>query len=238
MRALASRIEADLRTAGAPERAAHEKRYLKSDLEFFGAAVPGIRKTVITAVRENGGLDHDEVVTLVEALWARPVHECRMAAVEVLDCCQLQLQPADIDLIEQLLRESRTWALSDGLAANIAGPLVYRHPRLNDTLDRWATDADFWIRRSALLVLLLPLRQGEGDFERFSGYADAMLEEKEFFIRKAIGWVLREVSKKRPQLVYEWLEPRTGRMSGVTLREAIRRLPQEQQAELMAGYRA
>ena len=81
----------------------------------------------------------------------------------------------------------------------MAGALVERFPELGSALDRWAKDADFWVRRSAILALLDPLRRGEGDFDRFSRYADAMLCEKEFFIRKAIGWTLREVSKRRPR---------------------------------------
>lgn len=238
MGGIAASIEAGLRAAGTPERAANEKRYLKSDLEFFGATVPATRKVVVTAIRANGGLERDELLELVDALWAHRVHECRMAAVEALDVCAGLLLPEDMALIERLIRESRTWALVDGLAASVAGSLVARHPALNGPLDRWAVDPDFWVRRSALLALLGPIRQGGGDFERFGRYADGMLEEREFFIRKAIGWVLREASKKRPQLVYEWVEPRTGRISGVTLREALRYLPKEQQEELLAGYRA
>ena len=61
--------------------------------------------------------------------------------------------------------------------------------------------------------------------DRFLGYADAMLDEKEFFIRKAIGWVLREVGKRRPEEVSSWLAPRTHRASGVTMREATKYLP-------------
>lgn len=91
--------------------------------------------------------------------------------------------------------------------------------------------------RPALLALLRPLRAGGGDFDRFAGYADRMLEEREFFIRKAIGWVLREVSKKRPQLVYDWLAPRISRASGVTLREAVKYLSAEQREDLLASYR-
>jgi hypothetical protein len=72
------------------------------------------------------------------------------------------------------------------------GWLVERHPDLVGSLDRWSTDPDFWIRRSSMLALLRALRQGAGDFERFGRYADGMLDEREFLIRKAIGWVLRE----------------------------------------------
>jgi 3-methyladenine DNA glycosylase AlkD len=64
-----------------------------------------------------------------------------------------------------------------------------------------------------------------------------MLEEKEFFIRKAIGWVLREVGKRRPAEVVAWLAPRTHRASGVTMREAVKYLPAADATGLMAAYR-
>jgi 3-methyladenine DNA glycosylase AlkD len=105
-------------------------------------------------------------------------------------------------------------------------------------LDRWAVDGDFWIRRSALLALLLPLRAGAGDFDRFCAYAEPMLGEREFFIRKAIGWVLRETSKKQPDRVYAWLEPRAGQASGVTVREAVKYLAPAQRETVLAAHRA
>ncbi len=64
-----------------------------------------------------------------------------------------------------------------------------------------------------------------------------MLEEHEFFIRKAIGWTLRETGKKRPELVFAWLLPRAHRASGVTVREAVKYLPEEQRAEILAAAR-
>ncbi len=80
-----------------------------------------------------------------------------------------------------------------------------------------------------MLALLVPLRRGDGDFDRFARYADAKLEEREFFIRKAIGWVLRDTSRIRPDLVYGWLLPRAAWASGVTLREAVKHLTHDQQ---------
>jgi 3-methyladenine DNA glycosylase AlkD len=120
---------------------------------------------------------------VVLALWAAPVHERRMAAVQMLERYANLLQPRDMDLLERLLRESRTWALVDGLAASVVGDLVERHPELGVVLHRWATDDDFWIRRSALLALLGGLRRGEDDFDRFCRYADAMLAEKRCLVR-------------------------------------------------------
>jgi 3-methyladenine DNA glycosylase AlkD len=232
---LARAIESGLRAAGSPERAEHEQRYLKSELEHFGTSVPATRRVVRTTLDAHPELSHDDVVTLVERLWERPIHECRAAAVEVLDLAAAVLEARDLALLERLIRESKTWALVDGLAASIAGPLVERCPELVHELDLWARDDDFWIRRSALLANLLPLREGRGDFARFARYADAMLDEREFFVRKAIGWVLRDTARKRPDLVYEWLRPRAGRASGVTVREAVKHLSDEQRMEILAA---
>jgi len=225
-------------TAGAtPERAAAEKRYLKSDLDFIGASMPVIRKLSKALLRQHPELARPEVLRLIRQLWKRPIHELRAVAVELLQLYGSLLEPGDIGLIEQMLRQSKTWALVDNLSASVAGPLVERFPELGDVLDAWATDDDFWIRRSAMLALLKPLRAGSGDFARFTRYADEMLEEKEFFVRKAIGWVLRDTSRKRPALVADWVGPRTHRMSGVTIREAIKRLPPDQAADFLAAYR-
>jgi 3-methyladenine DNA glycosylase AlkD len=233
----AAGLERALRRLGTPERAVAEKAYLKLDLEFAGVAVPAMRSAVIAWCRDRRDLTHDHLTGTVRELWTSPLYESRQAAVILLERQARLLGPADIGLLEQLLRRSGTWALVDGLAANVVGDLAERAD-VTATLDRWAIDPDFWIRRSALLALLRPLRRGGGDFDRFARYADRMLEEKEFFIRKAIGWVLREVSKQRPDLVADWLGPRVHRANGVTVREAVKYLPDEVRDRLLAGYRA
>lgn len=229
-------IDRDLRAQGTAERAENEKAYLKSDLVHYGVRVPVVRSVVKAALRRHPVAHRDEFVALAEALWVEPVHERRLAAAELLALRAGEvLDVADTDLVERLVRESRTWALVDALAPKVMGPLVQRYPETYPVLDRWAEDDDFWVRRAALLALLVPLRNGAGDFERFSRYADAMLDDKQFFVRKAIGWVLRDTGKKRPDLVFEWLLPRASRASGVTLREALKPLSAEQQAALRAA---
>ncbi|HUK12446.1 MAG TPA: DNA alkylation repair protein [Thermoanaerobaculaceae bacterium] len=232
---LALGIEAGLRAIADPERAEGARRYLKSDLEFIGVATPDFRAVLKAGLRAAGALDRATLLAAAGRLWARPVFELRSAAVEILALNERLLEPRDLGLVERMLRESRTWALVDSLAPHVVGPMVERLPELGAALDRWAADPDFWLRRAAMLALLIPLRRGAGDWTRFVGYADAMLDEREFFIRKAIGWVLREVSKKRPALVAEFLAPRMARASGVTLREALRYLPEPDRTTLAAA---
>jgi 3-methyladenine DNA glycosylase AlkD len=237
MAALARGLEAEWRATGSPERAIKEQAYLKSDLEFLGVSFFAVNRRAREAV-EATHIHRAQSLELAFRLWTRPVFECRAAAVEVLARCGSLLTPPDLGVIEVMLRQSRTWALVDGLAGDVAGGIVARQPvESAPVLERWADDPDFWLRRAALLAELKPLKAG-APFERFARHADAMLDEKEVFIRKAIGWVLRETAKRRPDEVIAWLTLRVGRVSGVTLREAVRYLPADTAAMLLADQQA
>lgn len=213
-------IEAILRPLGTRERAEGSKSYLKSDLDFMGVTTPDLRAAARHWLRAHPDLDRSALLTLAGDLWAIHNHELRSFGMELLQARVALLRSEDIDFLEDLLRRSRSWAYVDFIATQIVGPLVERDSRLKARLDRWVKDPDFWLRRSAVLALLVPLRQGDGDWPRFVRYADRLLEEKEFFIRKVLGWVLREVSKRDPERVKRFLEEREGRVSGVTRREA------------------
>ena len=235
VRAFVSEVNRAFRRVGDRRRAEGEKRYLKSSLTFRGVSKPQLRRELSTVLKAHGPLDREALRSIVQSLWKSPVFECRSAAADLLDRHQPLLTRPDVRLLEQLIRESHTWALVDWLAISVVGPLVERFPALTRSLDRWSHDRDFWVRRSAMLALLLPLRRGDGDFDRFGKYADGMLQDREFFIRKTIGWVLRETSKTRPTLVYRWLRPRASRASGVTVREAVKYLTDTQRERILAA---
>ncbi|MNS61074.1 DNA alkylation repair enzyme [compost metagenome] len=166
------------------------------------------------------------------------MHELRGVGVALLELSVKQLDPdADLPLVESCLRAAGTWAHVDWLAIKVAGPLLARRPDRVAVLDRWAADPDFWMRRSALLAELDALKDGAGDWDTFERLASGMITEREFFIRKAIGWVLREVSKKRPALTYAFLEKHAATASGLTMREGAKYLSPEQR-EALAQRRA
>ncbi len=226
-------IVAGLRAAADPDRAVGEKAYLKSSIEHWGVRVPETRAIVKRSLPARPSADHDLVVGVAEALWAEPVHERRGAACHLLALHVGVLGASDLVLVERLLREARTWALVDVLAPDVAGPIFEADPvGAGPVLDRWSTDDDFWLRRASVLALLRPLRAGGGDWERFTRYADALWLEKEFFIRKALGWVLRDTARRRPDLVFDWLLPRAATASGVTIREAVKPLTDDQRTAI------
>ena len=233
-------LDARLRAAAVPARAEGAQRYLKSTLEFYGTPVPAMRAVVREFRQGHRGLARDELVRSVGELWDEPagavVFERRLLAALLLQAYLPLLQESDVELLERFLREARTWALVDPLAVDIAGPLLHDMPGTAATavLDRWADDRDFWLRRSALLAHERAIRTG-ADPGRFLRYADALLDERECFVRKAIGWVLRTLSRHDPDAVAGWLLPRAHRASGVTLREALKYCSPEQAAAVRAA---
>ncbi len=229
----AAELESRLRELGTPERAASQKRYLKSEREHLGVTVPDNRRAVRRRVVRRPGVTHDALVAFVRALWDSGPYDCRLAAVLALEARPDLLDPDDLPLLRTLVSDAETWALVDPLAAGVLGRLIVAHPEVGAELDGWARDPNFWVRRAALLSQLAPLRAGY-DFGRFAAYADAMLEEREFFIRKAIGWVLRDYGRTHPDTVTAWLAPRRARASGVTMREAVKYLPEHAKGALGA----
>jgi 3-methyladenine DNA glycosylase AlkD len=238
----ADELDARLRALTNPERAASERAYLKSpaSLGHLGVGLGPLHALVSEVKKANQRPDHDAAWALVDALWAVPVHEHRMLAILLLEAWQRCTVAADLSRLERMLRESHTWAYVDEIAVYLVGPLIADDRSLEPILDRWARDANFWIARAAMLARLYPMRKGKLDphFDRFAQHADTLLETKQFFLRKAIGWILREVSKRDPGRVAAWLEPRMGRASGVTIREAVKYLPEDVRNGLLARREA
>lgn len=217
-------LRSQLAATATPERAAREKRYLKSDLQFLGADVPATRAVTKRWLLAHPDLDREGLLGIVTALWTTRTHELRSVAVFLLDHRSDLLEAGDADQLIEWVRDARTWAHVDWLAAHALGQLVTRHASVRRRLPAWSRDPDFWVRRAALLALLEPLRRGEGDFALFARMAVPLLGDREFFIRKAIGWVLRTTAAKRPDLVREFVAEHASKMSGLTLREATRKL--------------
>jgi 3-methyladenine DNA glycosylase AlkD len=222
-----SRFRQQLKELADPERAVQEKRYLKSPFEFYGVSVPRIRTVARQFRRENRDISKEALWALCQALWQGGFHEERALAMFLLEEHHSLLDYSDMPSLERMLRESVNWDQVDQISVHLVGSVLQKDQRVLDYLRQWGRDPNFWMRRAALLSQLLLLRAGKGDKKLFYSFAEEMMEEKEFFIRKAIGWVLREMSKVDSEEVSRFVAKNRARMSGVTLREANRRLPRQ-----------
>jgi 3-methyladenine DNA glycosylase AlkD len=231
----AASIHRQLAAQADPARAEGERAYLKDTHEHLGVAMAPGRKVALGWLRETGP-DLDAVLAVAEVLWRSEIYEDRRAAVELLVARADLLGPEHLDRLEAMVRGGRTWALVDPLAHTAAGTVLTNHPEVAEArVSAWSCDeGSFWVRRLGVLSLSRPVRAGVVPFSTFVTVADRLLEEKEFFIRKAIGWVLREIGRDDPASVERFCRRRMSRLSGVTWREARKPLPPAVVAELEA----
>lgn len=232
-RAIAERLTDELRQIGSPERAVSERAYLKSSYVHFGSSVPGVRSVAKAHVRSSRPT-HDDVVALVDELWDTDVYERRLLGVELITATPKLWRAADLPWIERLLRNCHTWALVDGLATTAVGRIAATDPAAFDVLEAWVGSDDMWVRRTSVLGLRDLCRSGR-EWDRFERAADVLLAEREFFIRKALGWVSRETGRRHPELVSPWVRANLDRMNAVTIREAVKYLPDGD--ELLAAWK-
>jgi len=226
-------FESTLKSQATADRAISEKKYLKSNLRFIGANAAAVRGQVIAFVKASKQIDKQSLDQLCDALWQTECHELRSIAIGLMERLRDKLVPRDLPRLRTMIIESAGWAHVDTIAVHIVGSIYESNSKIESSLRVWSTHKDFWVRRASMLALLNPARHcNRKAFDLFAEFAASMLPEREFFIRKAIGWVLREVSKERPDWVVEFFETHAGQASGLTLREGTKYLQGEDRLRL------
>jgi 3-methyladenine DNA glycosylase AlkD len=127
-----------------------------------------------------------------------------------------------IETVRSLVVSKSWWDTVDTLAAHTAGPLVAAHPGLLSTMDAWITDEHMWLVRTAILHQLT--YKTRTDAGRLFRYCAAQASHRDFFIRKAIGWALREYSRTDPTAVRSFVDSHRDTLSPLSVREALKRV--------------
>ena len=207
-----------------PSRAAQMKAYLLDQFEFLGLQAPVRRQAVKDIGKVQCQSAHD-VFAVAELLWQKPEREYRYTAIDVLRKHSSMLGVSDLPALQALLLRDPWWETVDGLSAVIADIMhaaVLQNPKAAVAMDVWLKHTSHWVRRSAMLHQLG--WRLDTDTTRLFGYAQQLADDKEFFIRKAIGWALRDYARWNPQAVTEFLVTHRARLSALTVREAAKHL--------------
>lgn len=232
---LADRIAAELVTRSDPERVDGMRRYMRDQFPFLGVTGPGQKAAWRAATADLAcRLPEPVVVEAVLDLWARPEREHQYLA------CALANRharppargpgpnPAFLDTLESLLATRPWWDTVDALATHAVGDLVCAHPRLRDRMDAWLVGDDMWLARTALLHM--NRWRTATDAEWLFSACLAQGAHRDFFVRKAIGWALREYSKVDPAAVVAFVDAHQDDLSGLSRREALRWLERRRRA--------
>jgi 3-methyladenine DNA glycosylase AlkD len=221
--ALTRFVTAELKKVAVAENIEPMQAYLKTDMPFFGVKRPDLRKVRSAAWKKFKPADRDEYEAAVRALWALPRREEKYVALEFAGRATKLIGAASMPLYEQLIREGAWWDLVDQVATQcVSVAYLKERDAIRPTIQRWIDDDDIWIRRAALLAQLK--HKDETDEDELFDFCRRRAHEKEFWIRKAIGWVLRQHARTNPDAVRAFLDEMGDRLSGLSRREAAKHL--------------
>jgi 3-methyladenine DNA glycosylase AlkD len=222
--ALITAIRTGLQGAADPVRAAWAQAYLKSELPVLGVRVPEVRSVVKAAAAGLPPASVDELKATVLELWRGATwREERYAAIDLTGLRLGAREQGMLAVYEEIIRSGAWWDLVDGVAHRLRGLLQAHREEMAPVLRRWSTDPDLWIRRASITAQLGA--KSATDTALLAAVIEANAADPEFFIRKAIGWALRDYARTDPDLVRAFVRRHGERLSPLSRREALRNRP-------------
>jgi 3-methyladenine DNA glycosylase AlkD len=211
-----------LREVADPERAPAMQAYMKSAMPFLGVPAALLRATMRSTLAAHP-LDDETWREAVRMLWRRALfREERYAALELAHRFRRHALAGDLSLYEELIVTGAWWDLVDS-ASTLVGLLLHRFPEaLRPTVLAWARDRDLWKRRAA--IICQRALKGDTDLALLYACIEPNLADREFFVRKAIGWALRSYAWHDPREVERYVREHESELSPLSRREATKNI--------------
>lgn len=224
-RALIAAVRSRLAAAGDPRKAPEMQRYMKSELPFHGVAAPE-RKTLAKELFSAHPLpDEAALWTVALTLWREAGHrEERYLAIDLTGhrAYRAWQTPALLPLYEEMIVSGAWWDYVDEIANRRVGPLLREFPaELTPVMHAWATDDDRWKRRTSI-ICQLSFKEAT-DTALLTAAIEANTGDGDFFIRKGIGWALRQFARVEPGWVRAFVDGHP-ELSPLSVREAVKHL--------------
>ena len=216
-------VQSALTEQANPEKAAGMQAYMKTEMPFYGVQKPGrvpILKEVVKNFVPSTRADYER---LVLALWRLPHREEKYIAQGVAVKHRRFMVPASLPLYRRFVVEGAWWDFVDEASTHMIRELVLDYPaKVWQKIDPWISHDNMWLRRSSIICQVGAKERTDAD--RLFSFCGQRAFEKEFFIRKAIGWALREYAKTDGNAVAEFVTEHRDDLSGLTYREATKHI--------------
>jgi 3-methyladenine DNA glycosylase AlkD len=221
MKAYIKNLAEEIRALADPGRAEFAKKYMRDMFEFIGTDAKTLRNCIHNYVKENGFPEMNQLGEFSLTLWELPEREFQYTALEIVRKLSKKLDKEDIKWIELLIVRKSWWDTVDGLAGWVCGTYFNLFPeQIKPVTGRWMKSGNLWLQRSSLLFQM-KYKQNT-DTNLLADYIGQLSSHPDFFIRKAIGWILREYSKTNKEWVKEFVNNHS--LSGLSIREASKYL--------------
>lgn len=201
-----------------PEIAQAQSAYMKNLFTFCGLPKPlraSISKEILKEIKIN---NEEELIILIKKLWAEQNREYHYLAIELLNKYHKLWTINILDLILHMIQTNSWWDSVDALAAKSMGLYLQKFTEKIKITDNWIKSDNLWLKRTAILFQLK--YKEKTDSALLFNYCKLVMHEKEFFIRKAIGWALREYSKTNAPKVKNFIEENRNHLSYLSIKEA------------------
>jgi 3-methyladenine DNA glycosylase AlkD len=218
-------IRKALRDNADAERAPKMQAYMKSAMPFHGVPAP-VQRTLFKEVFARHELTCDEALEIAGELFRNAKYrEERYAAIALVDpkrrvmraCQTMEALP----LYEEMIVTGAWWDFVDWIASSHLGAILAAERKpMTARMKKWSTDAHLWKRRAAILCQLKMKKAT--DLDLLYACIEPNLADRDFFMRKAIGWALREYAKTDAREVKRYVEKNRDRLSGLSIREALK----------------
>jgi len=206
-----------------PSKADGMQAYMKTDMPYFGVQKPARAAILRDLVRDFPPRDRAEYEEMVVGLWQLPHREEKYLALGVARHFEAYVMPESLPLYRRLIVDGAWWDLVDEVATHLICDLVVGYSEeVWPVVDTWIDDDDMWLRRTAIICQVGA--KESTDAARLFRFCEARAFEKEFFIRKAIGWALRQHARIDPDGVARFVIAHRDQLSGLSYREATKHI--------------
>ncbi len=204
-----------------PDLAHQMAKYMGFNFEFYGIQKPLRQKLQKQFWQQHGYPTIDQLKDVILELWQHPKREPQYTALDLLDKFKTRLPKDFIQTAETLITTKPWWDTVDLLAAKIVFNLFEKYPELEQKyFEKWLNSNNLWLQRTTLIYQLK--RKDKVNYQNVEKAVEQLKDSNEFFIQKAIGWILREISKTNPQYVKQFVQ--THDLPALSRREALRYL--------------
>jgi len=218
--AVLDRLTRTYEAARDPAKAESMVAYMRHQFAFLGITAVEQRALTRVVLDGFGRPAEADLRDVTRACWLRDEREYQYFAVRLLRRYIGVCDAGFLDVVRRLITTKPWWDTIDDIAAHVVGPLVAAYPHLVATMDAWSADPDKWLVRTAILHQVR--YRGATDSERLFRYCAAQAGHRDFFVRKAIGWALREYAKVAPDAVRAFVAEHAADLSGLSRREALK----------------
>ena len=215
-------IRADLLAVADPAKAVQMAAYMKGHFVFLGVTAALRREALRPLLKAAKTSEPDVLLAMAIQLWDEPEREFHYVGMDALRAGAMHLRASDLRAIRGFIIKTPWWDTVDSLAVHTVGTMVTNHAELVDDMDDWIESDDIWIARTAILHQLM--YRERTDVNRLFTYCEMRSDDMDFFMRKAIGWALRQYARTDPEAVVSFVKKHEDDLSGLTKREALKHL--------------